>query len=194
MNKNKQYPDTLYRFVDTELALNEHIKGHLIFKQPQYFSQIEAGNSRLDKLEGTGSAHIKSGNYKFHDIDDIYPALRLQAAYILCMTEDSKVEKFGRFGMSINTEILISHLKKNLPRWNIQLRSIIYNKEYEINEEPDNKKWIERKFFSKPSTKAEEKEWRILLLSPPLAQNTNMNFDETFKVNIPKTSNTFKKF
>ena len=157
-------PQTLYRRVTGEEAMNNHFRGVLWFRSPSYFRRVEGPQN--DPMEGIGSYDFQGRHT--HSITDDKPlasvhllsfAESIQAtddfrstdapSYLLELQEPTKLETLIRKALS--------------PEWTVEWEKVKYDKVMDVKYELLPSESYRRQYFRKPEKYANEREWRLVI-------------------------------
>ena len=172
----------LFRTLNCEAALTNHLCGKLWFRSLKYFRGIERPGR--DPLEGVGSYRVKGRLHK--DVSDdnaIFPA------FILCFSE-LKQEKFGNFLLELqHPDSLAERVRSKFPdKTSVQWHRVRYGKQEALDSVPGPAEHWERQHYTKPSHFADEKEWRMIVFLPPPFRLLN----ETLKAHVGNLQGTLR--
>lgn len=167
-------PKFLYRTVDSQKVIHNHLRGDLWFRAPSYFRR--KNGLRADQLEGIGT--YKSGGQTYRDVTDERP---IQPTFFLS-TSEIPMEKFGRYIFKIHTQKLKEQVKERfvVPESTIRWKRIEYGKSVECDTPLGVGEDWNRKHYSKPLEFADEKEWRLVIRLPTTLRILN----HTLKLNV----------
>lgn len=163
-------PETLYRRVNGEQALINHLYGHLWFRSPLYFRNIEGPQN--DPTEGVGSYNAEGINHG--DVTDDVP---IRPEFLLSFSETAQAtEKFRRGCESCVLELndptgLADFVRKEIINGTcpdavtVEWRRVFYDRDEDgqLNRTLSPSEELRRKHFSKPPRYADESEWRLVI-------------------------------
>ena len=177
-------PETLYRRVNGEAALKNHLYGLLWFRSPHYFRNVQGPQN--DPMEGIGS--YKSAGINYTDVSDrntgLNPTFVLSFAKTVEATERFRGEcgpsfvlelkNPARFGEFIKQELVVQTDRTAIK---VEWDEITYDKAEYVDRELLPSEDHQRKYFSKPKQYEQEEEWRLLILFTRLHL-----FNDTIKI------------
>lgn len=161
-------PPTLFRFVEGNEAMENHLTGKLWFQSLPSLRNIEGKGK--DVSEGIGSYALPDGRI-CRDVNDENPT-----AFILSFGEQAEsVKKFGEYCLEVRNPLELKRRVEDrlCPGSRVEWRKIQYDKvmdkdneviQLETNPGPT-ESW-DLMYYSKPETFAQEKEWRLLIFLP----------------------------
>ncbi len=154
-------PPCLYRSIEGEEAIKNHILGRLWFRSPKYFRNEEG--SAADELEGIGSYKWKGINHI--DVGDENP---IQSVFIMSFSDEAAAtKKFGEHYFVIrDPEELKKRVQSKLPPCitEVKWKKIKYTKTTKVEKDlSPSEAWC-RKYCSKPKKFSCEREWRLFIL------------------------------
>ena len=151
----------LYRSVDCEQAMRNHLSGILWFRSLKYFRAIEKLGH--DPMEGLGTYTVDGRRH--HDVADERPII---PAFIMSYSEVPLLE-FGGFVLRLSNPLgLRDRIKNQFPeRSCVRWHEVKYDKKETLNTEPKPSENWDRKHYSKPASFAHEREWRLVIFLPP---------------------------
>ena len=173
MRTGKPQPPTLFRFVEGNQAMDNHLAGKLWFRSPWHFRSIEG--ERKDVSEGIGSYALPNGKI-CRDVNNEAPI-----SFILCFSEQAEsLQKFGEYCLKVSHPL---ELKRRVecrlsPGSRVEWRKIIYDKVMQLDTNPSPTEDWNRTHYSKPKKFADDKEWRLVIFLPMRLLN------DTLKVHV----------
>ncbi len=190
MRADEPEPPTLFRFVEGNEAMENHLTGKLWFRSLPSLRNIEGEGK--DVSEGIGSYALPDGRI-CRDVNDKNPT-----AFILSFGEQAEsVKKFGEYCLEVRN---LLELKRRVedrlcPGSQVEWRKIQYDKvmdkdskvmRLETNPGPT-ESW-DLMYYSKPATFAQEKEWRLLIFLPPSIRLLN----DTLQLHVGDLPDVFR--
>ena len=165
---------TLYRGLDSETAMRNHLQGILWFRSLKYFRAID-GVGR-DSMEGVGSYTVDGMMHR--DVADEYPVF---PAFIMSYSE-VVLPEYGKFVLRLsNPTGPRDRIRDRLPeRSRVQWHRVRYDKMEDLDAVPDPSDDWTRKHYSKPECFAHEREWRLVIFLPPPLRLLN----DTLKLHV----------
>lgn len=155
-------PQTLYRRVNSEEAMANHLEGILWFRSPCYFRYIKGPQN--DPMEGIGSYNLQGCT-----IDDITDNKPIQSVFFLSFSETIQAtEKFRKEQSYIlklkDPARLREIIKTSLPpEVMVEWGKVTYGKDMNVKYDLSLPDGIQRKYFHKPKEFVNEKEWRLVI-------------------------------
>ena len=161
-------PPTLFRFVEGNQAMENHLTGKLWFRSLPSLRNIEGKGK--DASEGIGSYALPDGR-TCRDVNDDNPT-----AFILSFGEQAEsLKKFGEYCLEIRNPLELKRRVEDrlCPGSRVEWRKIQYdkvmykdNKVMQLQTNPGPTESWDLMYYSKPETFAQEKEWRLLIFLP----------------------------
>ena len=150
---------TLFRTVQENQAMENHLSGILWFRSPSYFRNIEGIGA--DPLEGIAS-YTSSSGITVQDVGDDAP---VQPTFILSFSE-IPLPQYGEYVLQVQNPLeLKKRVECQLPQGisEVEWAKIRYDKKIRVETRlGPSEDWI-RKHYSKPKEYENEREWRLII-------------------------------
>ena len=164
----------LYRGLDSETAMRNHLQGMLWFRSLKHFRGIDRPGR--DPTEGVGSYTVDGMLHR--DVADEHPIF---PAFIMSYSEVALPE-YGKFILRLsNPPGLCGGIRDRVPeRSRVRWHRVIYDKTEDLDTVPGPSDDWARKHYSKPACFAHEREWRLAIFLPPPLRLLN----DTLKLHV----------
>jgi hypothetical protein len=155
----------LYRFVDSDQAVENSIAGRLWLRTFAHFAKLEDPERRDDR-EGISSGQIRGGSW----IDWINEKNMVSPQYILSFTEcESPPRNWGHRRLRLTSiEDLKERVRESMPRCTVISWKVTYSDDLGYQRRPAGFEMWERASLTKRTIYDPEKEWRLIVVLPGL--------------------------